>query len=582
MSDFRDPFPNLPQVVDIGNDRYFMGAQKPIELGFKDRADYIKSFSDNSRTEFLIRKYLYISLKGKKRLVFEDPKEKAELIAILQKRAKKIESSNEFTSSTLKNTLLQRSYLNIQRLIQELEGPDYKGFKFPSLPDISLPCTKAKKYIRTIPENRLYQLILEIAWYLLHPDDVPEKVKCDWAKTIKQLDTLRIGDLVINEKQNGNSVSPSNYFKRINLSSVVKSKTLVNALDQAREMAQQIEGTTANDNMKERLQTLINILEIKKYLSDDLPIDKDRVKIIDVPAATSISNSLISNPMKGGAGAGAGAGAGKALDKPLGIAMRPLFNYFKVVFDPVYSLLESSIDTYSKKTDIQKVMIPQLTTVLHICNNLNPSETTTSGLNTYGVYRIKNVDETLIAFMNNMIASTDTYVSSVGDDAKRNIFNRQLFHLPKVRLSSLLNKFVDPTKYSDPDSIPYIQLFTVGGNLRLIEKDKFMNSTKPEMTEEVFKAVNEFFAPTDLYILCTKSDNVKENIPMNMYEIDYDTIDVGETGIQIDNISNNYFNKNKKPELYLENLVTLLPYVVFNDAELALSILILFKELMPK
>ena len=578
MSDFRDPFPNLPQVVDIGNDRYFMGAQKPIELGFKDRADYIKSFSDNSRTEFLIRKYLYISLKGKKRLVFEDPKEKAELIAILRKRAKKIESSNEFTSSTLKNTLLQRSYLNIQRLIQELEGPDYKGFKFPSLPDISLPCTKAKKYIRTIPENRLYQLILEIAWYLLHPDDVPEKVKCDWAKTIKQLDTLRIGDLVINEKQNGNSVSPSNYFKRINLSSVVKSKTLVNALDQAREMAQQIEGTTANDNMKERLQTLMNILEIKKYLSDDLPIDKDRVKIIDVPAATSISNSLISNPMKGGAGAG----AGKALDKPLGIAMRPLFNYFKVVFDPVYSLLESSIDTYSKKTDIQKVMIPQLTTVLHICNNLNPSETTTSGLNTYGVYRIKNVDETLITFMNNMIASTDTYVSSVGDDAKRNIFNRQLFHLPKVRLSSLLNKFVDPTKYSDPDSIPYIQLFTVGGNLRLIEKDKFMNSTKPEMTEEVFKAVNEFFAPTDLYILCTKSDNVKENIPMNMYEIDYDTIDVGETGIQIDNISNNYFNKNKKPELYLENLVTLLPYVVFNDAELALSILILFKELMPK
>ena len=582
MSDFRDPFPNLPQVVDIGNDRYFMGAQKPIELGFKDRADYIKSFSDNSRTEFLIRKYLYISLKGKKRLVFEDPKEKAELIAILRKRAKKIESSNEFTSSTLKNTLLQRSYLNIQRLIQELEGPDYKGFKFPSLPDISLPCTKAKKYIRTIPENRLYQLILEIAWYLLHPDDVPEKVKCDWAKTIKQLDTLRIGDLVINEKQNGNSVSPSNYFKRINLSSVVKSKTLVNALDQAREMAQQIEGTTANDNMKERLQTLINILEIKKYLSDDLPVDKDRVKIIDVPAATSISNSLISNPMKGGAGAGAGAGAGKALDKPLGIAMRPLFNYFKVVFDPVYSLLESSIDTYSKKTDIQKVMIPQLTTVLHICNNLNPSETTTSGLNTYGVYRIKNVDETLITFMNNMIASTDTYVSSVGDDAKRNIFNRQLFHLPKVRLSSLLNKFIDPMKYSDPDSIPYIQLFTVGGNLRLIEKDKFMNSTKPEMTEEVFKAVNEFFTPTDLYILCTKSDNVKENIPMNMYEIDYDNVDVGETGIQIDNISNNYFNKNKKPELYLENLVTLLPYVVFNDAELALSILILFKELMPK
>lgn len=572
MTEFNDPFSNLPQVVDIGGDRYFMGAQKPIELGFKDRANYIQAFGNDSDTEYLIRKYLYLSLKGKKRLVFEDPKERADLIGILKKRAKKLESSNEFTSSTLKNTLLQRSYLNIQRLIQQLEGPEYKGFEFPSLPEISLPCTKAKKYIRTIPENRLYQLILEISWYLLHPDNIPKEIQCDWAKLIKKLDTLRIGDLVIDTKQNEDNVySPSNYFKRINLDSVVKSKTLKTALDQAREMAQQIEGKTANDNMKERLLTLINILETKRYLSNDLPIDKDRIKIIDADVAAKISKSLISNPMKGG--------AAKALDRPLGIAMKPLFNYFKVVFDPVYSLLESIISSYSKKTDIQNVIIPQLTTILHICNNINPSETTTAGLNTYGIYRVKNVDDTLITFMNNMIASTDTYVSSIGDDSKKNTFNEQLFHLPKVRLSSLLNKFVDPNMYKDPKSIPYIQLFTVGGNMQLIGKDKFINGSG---SDEAFKAINEFFTPMDLYIVCTKSENIKENIPMNMYEIDYDTIDVGETGIKIDNIPTNYFNKNKKPEHYLEKLVNVLPYVVFNDAELALSILILFKELMPK
>jgi hypothetical protein len=44
MSEFRDPFPELPQVVDIGGDRYFMGPQKPIELGFKSRKDFINSF----------------------------------------------------------------------------------------------------------------------------------------------------------------------------------------------------------------------------------------------------------------------------------------------------------------------------------------------------------------------------------------------------------------------------------------------------------------------------------------------------------------------------------------------------------
>ena len=84
-------------------------------------------------------------------------------------------------------------------------------------------------------------MILEISWYLLHPDNIPKEIQCDWAKLIKKLDTLRIGDLVIDTKQNEDNVySPSNYFKRINLDSVVKSKTLKTALDQAREMAQQI------------------------------------------------------------------------------------------------------------------------------------------------------------------------------------------------------------------------------------------------------------------------------------------------------------------------------------------------------
>ena len=582
MSEFRDPFPSLPQVVDVGGDRYFMGSQKPIELGFKDRADYIKSFGDDSKTEYLIRKYLDISLIDKKRLTFDDPKEKADLIAVLKKRASKIQDSNEFTSSALKNTVLQRSYINIQRLIQQLEGPDYKGFEL-SLPDISLPCTKAKKYIREIPEDRLFQLMLEISWYLLHPDDVPEKVKCDWAKIIKQLDTLRIGDIMAKIKVEQDKASgavgksPFNYFKRLS------TKKAGNSLDEAKEMAMEVDGDNATKEMRERLKTLIDMLEIKKYLSGDLPVDKDRLKIIDVPAAEKISKSLISNPMRGGMKGGAtNVSVVKALDKPLGIAMKPLFNYFKVVFDPIYSLLESGINTYSGKANTEKVMIPQLTTLLHICNNINPSETTTSGANTYGVYRITNVDETLLKFINSMIGVTATHVSSYTDDVKKNAFNTQLFQLPKVRLSSLLNKFVDADLYKDPESIPYIQIFTVGGNMTLLSQDKFMNVSKPEMTEAAFKAVDEFFKPGDLYILCTKSDNAKENIPMNLYQVDYDKVDVGETGIVIDNMPNNYFNKNKKVEFYLENLVKIEPYVVFNDAELALSIFILFKELMPK
>lgn len=589
MSDFIDPFPELPQVIDVGGDRYFMGPQKPIELGFKSRQDYLNSFGSDKQTEYLIRKYLFYSLADKRKLAFDDPKEKAALITLLKKRAAKLELSKEFTSSTLKNTLIQRSYLNIQRLIQDLEGADYKGTI--ATQEISESCNSAKKYIRQIPEERIFQLVLEIAWYLLHPDEVPKKVDCDWAKLIQNLDTLRLGDLVgqihgsAAEGPKGTDGTtedlkkPFNYFKKINLEAVAKAPSKQNALDAAKEMALRMEGEDSNEKMKERLKTLLNILEVKKYLRNDLPVNKDRLKIIDVPAAENISRSLISNPLQGGGGKA-------ALDKPLGVAFNPLFDYFKTVFDPVYSILASSIDRYSanqQKANIKTSLLPQLTTLLHICNNLNPGVDGDGLQNTYGVYRITNMDATVIAFINKMFGFTRSYLDKFGaDDAKKNTFNRQLFQLPKVRLTSLLNKSLNPNVYTDPESIPYIQFFTVGGsgNMTLLEKSAFM--TKDGASEELFAGVQDFFKPSDLYIVCTKSDNVRENIPMNVYEIDFDSVDVSDNGLTINSIPENYFNKNKEPAVFLDGLVTLDPYVVYNDAELALSIFILFKELMPK
>jgi hypothetical protein len=240
------------------------------------------------------------------------------------------------------------------------------------------------------------------------------------------------------------------------------------------------------------------------------------------------------------------------------------------------------LNKYSKNSSvIKEAIIPKLTTVLHICNNLKPSETTNGSGHTYGIYKIINVDSDLVGFINNMFSATQSYLDNFKDDSEKNVFNQQLFKLPKVRLSSLLNKILNSSA-KDSDELPYIQFLTVGGNLELIPKDTFMNSKYPEKTETVFNAINDFFTNDNIYILCTKSDNSKENIPMNVYEIDFSNIDVSELSMKIDNIPDNYFNKNKVPELYLEKLVTLMPYVVFNDAELALSIFIAFKELMPK
>ena len=579
MAEFIDLYPTLPQAIDVGGDRYFMGPQKPIELGFKTRKDYLNAFDDNQRTELLLRKYMPLTLKSAKRITFETPKDKADLIAILKRRAQKLEESKQFTSSVLKNTLIQRSYLNILKIIQDFEGPDYKGIELPSLPDLSLPCTKAKKYIRQIPEDRLFQLILEMAWYLLHPDEVPSKAQCDWAKAIKELDTRRLGDLfeTIKKAEKVPSGEPAteafNYFKRINLENIVKAKTRENALEQAQQMAMKIQGTNANSKMEDRLKTLLDILIVKKYLSGEGLTDENRLTVIDSPDVTAkIQRSMITNPMAGG--------ATQALEEPLSIAMKPFFDYFQVVYDPIYTLVAGAFSRLGAgKNTTKKILIPQLTTILHICNNIRPVENPTGGEHTYGIFKVTNVEKDIIDFFTNMLSSTQMYLDKLPDDKNKNTFTQQLFSLPKVRLSSLISSSNDG--YKDPDTIPYIQFFTVGGNMTLMEKSKFLDPSKPERTEDMFKAVSEFFTPDNLYIACTNSEKKgSQEIPLNTYEVNYDEVRISETGLKISS-PENYFNKNKNPDVYLENVTTLTPYVVFNDAELALCIFTAFKQLMP-
>jgi hypothetical protein len=108
--------------------------------------------------------------------------------------------------------------------------------------------------------------------------------------------------------------------------------------------------------------------------------------------------------------------------------------------------------------------------------------------------------------------------------------------------------------------------------------------SKSILKEKLNNAVKEFYKEDNIYIVCTKSDNITEQIPINVYDIDYSLVDVSNNTTNIDNIPENYFNKNKDmlSDIYFENLLDIKPYTVYNDTELALSIFIALKELMPQ
>jgi len=504
---------------------------------------------------------MFYSLKNKRKLDFDSLNDKKDLIAILKERAKQLKNSAEFTSSILKNTAIQRSFINIEKLIQELENVK-TTVTSDTKTAVKEPCFNSTE---RISDDHLFQIFLEIAWYLVHPDKLPSEIQCEWLNLIKKMDTLRLGDIIedirqTNERNISNvRTNAFNYFKKINIGEIAKADTLKNALDKAKRVALDIQGDNSNKEIKTRLKSLLNILEMKKYLSNDLRLDEDRMKIIDASASSNIQRTMPSNPMKGG--------TTNALGKPLRTAMMPIYDYFKVVYDPIYSFLDTSLSNYiNHNTTNKRISLPQLTTILHICNNLSGE----------GIYRVTNVDGEILQFIRTLLSDTDMYLSKLQENKDKNTFNRQLFKLPRVRLTSLMNKFLNSSSYKNPDDIIYIQFFIVGGNARLLDESEFKSD------DVLFEAINDFFRNSDLFIHCTKSDNVSENINMNAtYEIDYNTIDVGNNLIKIDNLPNNYFNKHKDDKLYLDELLSISPYIVCNDAEIALCIFILSKYLLP-
>jgi hypothetical protein len=578
MTDFIDPYPELPLMIDVGGMKYYMGNLKPVELAYRSRSEFKNTFGNNPRNEYILRKYMYPEIEGKRKLKFSSKREKDELIKILERRAEQLQESKEFTSSLLKNTIFQQSYLNIQKLIQDLKG---KGMPEDDV-IVSVEnteCTKSKKYIKDLSEDKKLQLILELAWLLLHPGQVPKDIECSWNKLIHDLDTLRLGDIMEmirseQEKKNQPVGKPLNYLQKINISKTSQAPTIANALIQAKDMAVSIEDENAKRELENRIKILLNILQVKKYLNNDHPIDETRMNIIDTDFANKLSKKLISNPMSGG--------KLTILDKPLGVAMQPMYNYFKMLYDPVYSFLESSLKSSS-------VSIPGLLTLLHLCNNINREKTVNIDRDIYGIYRIRNLDNITLSFINNMLNSTATYLDKYSDPKDKNTFNKQIFTLPKVSLTTLLEKNAEGIFSTKSTIIPYLQFVIVDNNLTIPSEDDFVSLTKPNRTTDIFRELKTYFTPNNLYIIFTKPENASEDIPMNLFDINFDDVNVEENSLKIDNLDNNMFNKvvkiadsNNENRLFLDKLVNLKEYVTFNDAELALSIFIAFKELAPK
>ena len=619
-----DKFPDLPAVIDVGGDVYDMGANQNVNLSHKSRDTFLKTF--HSRTygklpvEYLLRKYMPVGQKIDK-ILFTDPSDYTQLMDILKRRASQLYESDAFSGQVVKNIAIRRYHLRILEIMEELRRK--RTIKKVLLPKLS--------------ENDIFQLILEISWYLAHPSEVPATMEKEWKIVLESLKGQRISDIletirqIEEEKGLSSEAHPIQYLKKLDMNSILGADTLGNALHRARNMATVVNAVPILPDMSKRLRSLTNVLYLKKYVDETSPKNKQGVPIVD---PKRLSNSLLSNPMRevgvavtgeavtgeavigeektgvtGEAVTGEAVigeektgvtgeavtgkktgeakekkkvrftgGDGSALSIPLGQAMLPVFRYLQMLFDPIYSVLEQTTTPSTKRA-----VLPHLLLLLHLCNELN---TPVKPLE-FGLYHLKGIPDILTTFLTEQLKETTQHVAEMKTDEERTTFQQQLFHLPKVRLRSLIrNNGGIPTMTDSQNSVFHIQFFVVGQNVTIPDEATFKEKN-PTVDSKVLDTMRKVLLPHSVFLSYTDASTTSENIPFRFFEVDYETLRVNDHGVKVSPFSTELDALEKDGLLttgkaYLDQLATTLPYTVYNDAELALSVLMGLKERMPK
>ena len=502
------------------------------------------------------------------------------LTIILKERARKIYNTIRFNKEryngyitnhrVVANIPYEKSHHAILKLIEDIAGIDVHVFN-----------EKSKKLITNLVDLDKYYIIesiLELAWFLEHPDASKTDTTEFWSNTMKELNKIRIIDIIqmIKEKSSISTLPhdvnklDNNIENRLlmmlhilHLQRLNNPKSPTNECGDTRknpyegdkdgeakqdgeagegdEGDEGDEGGEAGEAGEEGDEEEKNLILKQKEKLKNLKSEKKAIYSKKHPVMPKV-RSLISK------------GGGSKLhmfNKPIDSAMSPIFDKFKSLYDPIYSFLEKSVTTYTKgdSHNTKTNVIPLLLTLHHICSNIHE----------HGMYRIININNDIVLFVNHIITHTEKNTNKE--------LNKQLVRLPKVYLSTLFNK---TSTYKPPTSIPYIQLFTYENNLNIQSNDLTKNT-------EINNELKSFFNKKDVYIL-NRSSELNKNIPIALYEIDFSKIDLYTPNIKIKKLHNNFLNT-KNPDLFLDNLISL-KNVTFNNAELALSIFIAFKEII--
>ena len=558
---------NVTGTTELPPSKNETNATKSYDLICKSKTEFEKTYrsiiTNIPDAIRLIRTYLPYQ---RPQLQGIQEQDKRHLKQIIEARMTSLQASLQHNNRSIKNMQFDQYERNLKNLLKDIDLAEAT----PST--TSLP--NAQQRVKDkLSKERVYYILMELAWYLLHPDMI--KTNADsWMKLLDTVETLNLGSLV-KEIHKTNQHTMSIDMERVEKATILDASTLSPPDDTA--------------ELKQRLESILHLFVARKYLKAPLRTNTKGPIVND--ETVNLLKSRLPQPMKGGANNTNGMNVNtstinnttkvnsknemnvnsfKISSESVATMMKPFYDFFKQKYDPVTSVLSKE----SSKDLPDGLSLVSLSKLLFICQKI----TSQSPIH-HGIYRITNIDPVTMEFLRTQLGAVQVYVNAAErTDEERKSFIDMAGFVPIVSIKSLLNKFGKSGHYTDPETIPTVRIMIMGINLESSKEE--MKFDKDAHKMDFDNAVHDFFKEQAIYLVCNEA--VSTQTPMNVSEVDYPSVNVSKNTWELNELKDHYFNEVRKPELFLETVMDVKSNIVYNHGMLALSMFIASEELLPK
>jgi hypothetical protein len=500
----------------VGGDIFAMKENVPaISLLYQDYTAFQKTFSDSrypANTVKLLATYMRWHGWNNDSFTLATVDDKRDLKKIFRERMTQIvEEIHAYRKDHAEKDALFLSHKRkvITRLQGLIDAMDAHGLEITFL----------------MNDREKYLLLLEVAWQLSQPSSM---MSSTWKYHLDAIHRLRLRELPqeMQAIQNKPEVQPRNVFTRIPSPDTAT--------------------VTGNDALQNRIKALLTILHIKDALST-------------VPSAP-----VAAAPMSGGGPSGPSGPSrpsrpsrpsshgehDRQMDHLFRHAMLPLFHHFRVMFDPIYSMLESH---HLASTLSPTRLFSSLSSLFYMCHHLHQRS---SDRHVDCIYRIHHLPAHVMTFFQDQLRGTRSYVKGLTSSKKRE-FVQQLSHLPAVRLSSLKAGHAS------------FQFYLLNENMTLPTAQDWVDPTYSNRTSAIHESLSEFFTDRHLYMVCGGA----QHVPLRIRDVDGRSL--RKDDVRVDPL---YSHRLNRTPLFLDEVFTFDPHVLYLDTELVLSMLLVSKD----